>query len=273
MNSPDNYAVMGYPIHHSKSPRIHALFAEETEQNMSYLAQEVRPETFTVAVNAFFEKGGKGLNCTLPLKELAWEFATHKTPRAQAAKAVNTLILQANGQILGDNTDGIGLVADLKNNHGVHLESKRLLILGAGGATRGILLPLLDEKPKSITIANRTVEKALQLVKEFKQNIHACGFDALENHQFDIILNATSASLSDDLPPLPENILAENGICYDLAYSNQPTAFVRWGIEQNAHKSIDGLGMLVEQAAEAFFLWRGVRPSTQDVIDLLNAHR
>jgi shikimate dehydrogenase len=178
-----------------------------------------------------------------------------------------------NGQILGDNTDGVGLVTDLKNNHGVNLEKKRLLILGAGGATRGILLPLLDANPQSICIANRTVEKALQLAEEFKQNIHACGFDALENHQFDIILNATSASLSDDLPPLPENILAENGICYDLAYSNQPTAFVRWGIEQNAHKSVDGLGMLVEQAAEAFFLWRGVRPSTQDVIDLLNAHR
>ncbi len=273
MNNPDNYAVIGFPIHHSKSPRIHALFAEETAQNMSYLAQEVRPENFTSAVNEFFEKGGKGLNCTLPLKELAWAFATNKTPRAQAAKAVNTLILQANGQILGDNTDGVGLVTDLTRNHGVNLENKRLLILGAGGATRGILLPLLDTKPKSITIANRTLEKALQLAHDFDNHCEACGFDALENQQFDVILNATSASLSDELPPLPENLLAENGICYDLAYSNQPTAFVRWGIAQHAYKSVDGLGMLVEQAAEAFFLWRGVRPCTHDVIDLLNAHR
>lgn len=272
MQNPDNYAVIGYPIHHSKSPRIHALFAEQTAQNLSYLAQEVRPENFTDAVTAFFTKGGKGLNCTLPLKELAWAFAEHKTPRAHAAKAVNTLILQEDGRILGDNTDGIGLVTDLTCNHGVNLHDKRLLILGAGGATRGILLPLLEAHPRCILIANRTVEKAQQLASEFEQ-IEACGFDALENQQFDVIINATSASLQGELPPLPEHLLAHNGICYDLAYSNQPTAFVRWGLEQNASKSVDGLGMLVEQAAEAFFLWRGVRPHTQEVIELLNAHR
>ncbi len=273
MNKIDHYAVFGSPINHSKSPRIHRLFAEQTQQNLDYVAQEVNAENFVAAVTEFFAQGGKGVNCTVPLKELAWQFADIKTERAESAKAVNTLITQADGSILGDNTDGIGLVTDLTVNHGIELQNQRVLILGAGGATRGIISPLLDQKPNCLVVANRTIEKALTLAIEFNHSLEGCGFDTLEHRQFDVILNATSASLSDELPTLPENLLAENGVCYDLAYSNTPTTFVRWGKLQNASKNLDGLGMLVEQAAEAFFLWRGVRPDTKTVIDLLNAER
>ena len=195
----DRYAVFGYPINHSKSPRIHQLFAEQTQQNLSYQAQAVPAEQFTTAVSEFFADGGKGLNCTVPLKELAWQYAAEKTPRAEFAKAVNTLKMQANGLLLGDNTDGCGLVRDLTDNHGITLNGKRLLILGAGGATRGILAPLLEQQPTSLTIANRTVAKAQDLAADFKTlaAINACGFEDLAGQQFDIILNATSASLSD----------------------------------------------------------------------------
>lgn len=273
MNTIDHYAVFGSPINHSKSPRIHRLFAGQTNQNLDYVAQEVNAENFDAAATKFFEQGGKGLNCTVPLKELAYLFTHKKTERAESAKAVNTLILRSNGLIVGDNTDGIGLVTDLTVNHGIELQGKRILILGAGGATRGILAPLLEQRPDCLVVANRTVEKALQLAFEFNHSFEGCGFDDLNNQPFDLILNATSASLSDELPPLPENLLAENGVCYDLAYSNKPTTFVRWGQLQNASKSLDGLGMLVEQAAEAFALWRGVRPDTKAVIDLLNTER
>ncbi len=273
MNTIDQYAVFGSPINHSKSPRIHRLFAEQSHQNLDYVAQEVTAENFVTAVTEFFAQGGKGLNCTVPLKELAYRFATQKTERAKAAKAVNTLALRPDGSILGDNTDGIGLVNDLTVNHGIVLKDKRVLILGAGGATRGILALLLEQKPDCLIVANRTAEKALQLAIEFNHSFDGCGFDDLHDQPFDLILNATSASLSNELPPLPENLLAKNGVCYDLAYGNTPTAFVRWGKLQNASKSLDGLGMLVEQAAEAFALWRSVRPDTKAVIDLLNTER
>ncbi|MCX7073704.1 MAG: shikimate dehydrogenase [Methylococcales bacterium] len=273
MKNFDSYAVFGCPINHSKSPRIHQLFATQTDQKLTYFAQEVNAENFVAAVIDFFEKGGKGLNCTVPLKELAWQFADKKTERAKSAKAVNTLIKQKDGSILGDNTDGIGLVNDLTFNHGIELNNKRVLILGAGGATRGILLPLLEKCPDYVVVANRTVEKALMLALEFNHNFKAESLEDLKNQQFDVILNATSASLTNELPVLPENLLAENGICYDLAYGNQPTAFVRWGNLHNASKSLDGLGMLVEQAAEAFTLWRGIQPDTKSVIDLLNSER
>jgi shikimate dehydrogenase len=271
----DRYAVFGSPINHSKSPKIHRLFAEQTGQSLSYDAQEVSAESFEAAVSAFFGTGGKGLNCTVPLKELAYRFATDKTERAERSKAVNTLALQADGAILGDNTDGCGLVTDLRNNHQLILTGKRILILGAGGASRGVIGPILEEATARLVIANRTAEKAAQLAEEFKGlgDISGCGFEALEGQQFDLILNATSASLSGQLPPLPERLLANQGSCYDLAYGNEPTAFVRWGIAQGAQKSLDGLGMLVEQAAEAFFVWRGVRPQTRPVIDLLEAER
>jgi shikimate dehydrogenase len=275
MTVTDRYAVLGNPIKHSKSPRIHKLFAEQTGQTLVYEAQEVPAEQFSSAVKTFFADGGKGLNCTIPLKELAWAFADHKTARAHLAKAVNTLALQADGSILGDNTDGVGLITDLISNHGIKLTDRKVLILGAGGATRGIIKPLLEQSVKSIVIANRTLEKAIDLANEFVNlgNIVGCGFEGLNNQQFDLILNATSTSLTGQIPPLPANLLSEKGVCYDLAYSNEPTTFVRWGQKNNALKSLDGLGMLVEQAAEAFFIWRGVRPITEPVIKLLNDER
>jgi len=271
----DRYAVFGCPIKHSKSPRIHQIFAEQTGQSLEYSAQEVPADQFPATVAAFFANGGKGLNCTVPLKELAWAYADKKTERAQLSKAVNTLALQADGSILGDNTDGIGLVTDLMSNHGISLAGSRILILGAGGASRGIIAPLLEQSPQAIVIANRTVDKAINLAAEFhyKGPITGCGFSDLKNQCVDLILNATSTSLSGQLPPLPESLLAKNGVCYDLAYGNEPTVFVRWGLENHAGKSLDGLGMLVEQAAEAFFIWRGVRPKTRPVIELLNSER
>ncbi|MDD5215775.1 MAG: shikimate dehydrogenase [Methylococcales bacterium] len=269
----DKYAVFGSPINHSKSPKIHQLFAKQTGQDLEYSAQEVNAESFVKAVTDSFVQGGKGLNCTVPLKELAWQFSDEKTNRANSAKAVNTLIKQADGSILGDNTDGVGLVRDLTLNHGIELRGKRILILGAGGATRGIISPLLDEKPECLIVANRTVEKAWELAIEFNHSFSGCGFDDLHEEPFDLILNATSASLSGELPPISQHLLAKNGVCYDLAYGNEPTAFVQWGKAQNARQSLDGLGMLVEQAAEAFFLWRGVRPETKVVIELLNSAR
>lgn len=275
MSTIDRYAVFGSPIKHSKSPRIHRLFAEQTGQTISYVAQEVAAEGFPAAVNCFFAAGGKGLNCTVPLKELAYRFASRKTKRAERSKAVNTLVLQADGSILGDNTDGCGLVSDLLHNHQLILANKRILILGAGGASRGIIGPLLELKPIQLVIANRTAEKAILLAKEFKHmgDVSGCGFENFGQLQFDLILNATSASLSGQLPPLPEGLLADQGSCYDLAYGNEPTTFVRWGLAHGAQRSLDGLGMLVEQAAEAFFIWRGVRPQTQQVIKLLNEER
>lgn len=275
MSNIDQYAVFGHPINHSKSPRIHTLFAEQTRQTLEYTSQDVPAELFASAIADFFKQGGKGLNCTVPLKELAWQRAEVLSERAQFSKAVNTLVLQEDGCLLGDNTDGIGLVADLTINHSISLFKKRILILGAGGASRGIIAPLMEKSPAHIVIANRTVEKAIVLSKEFSQlgEIVGCAYEDIENTEFDLILNATSASLTGELPPLTDNLLAENGCCYDLAYGNQPTAFVKWGIAHAAEKSLDGLGMLVEQAAEAFYIWRGVRPETKDIISLLNSER
>ncbi|PPD29874.1 MAG: shikimate dehydrogenase [Methylomonas sp.] len=271
----DNYAVFGHPISHSKSPLIHHLFAEQTGQQLSYSAHDVPAEVFKAQTDEFFKRGGKGLNCTVPLKELAWEYADHLSDRARISKAVNTLTLQADGGILGDNTDGVGLVNDLTRNHQLELFGKRLLILGAGGATRGIMAPLLACQPSQIMIANRTVSKAETIVSEFtgSNNLSSCNYADLPGQQFDLIINATSASLSNQLPALPDTLLAKSGCCYDLAYSNQPTAFVVWGQTQHAAKSLDGLGMLVEQAAEAFNIWRGIRPDTLPIITLLEQAR
>jgi shikimate dehydrogenase len=275
MAKKDRYAVFGSPIKHSKSPRIHQLFAEQTGQVIGYTAKEVSAERFKESVVAFFSKGGKGLNCTLPLKELAWAFADLTTKRAELSRAVNTLTIQDDDRILGDNTDGCGLITDLSVNHSIALKDARILILGAGGACRGILAPILEHSPQQLILANRTRQKANDLAAEFciLGDVEGCGFADLKNKQFDLIINATSASLNDETLPLPDDLLAKDGICYDLAYGNRATAFVRWGIEQNAKKSLDGLGMLVEQAAEAFFLWRKIRPQTQPVIDVLNAAR
>ncbi len=272
MNSPDRYAVFGQPINHSKSPQIHTLFAQQTQQNLIYQAKEISADIFETSANDFFSKGGKGLNCTVPLKERAYQFADKLTPRAKFSKAVNTLSLQKDGSILGDNTDGCGLVRDLIINHQIPLKEKRILILGAGGASRGIIDPIMQHSPERIVIANRTIKKSITLAREFKSLglINGCGFDDLASQQFDLILNATSASLSNQHLPLVDSLLAENGYCYDLVYANEPTTFVHWGIENKALKSLDGLGMLIEQAAEAFYIWRGIRPNTQNVINLFN---
>jgi shikimate dehydrogenase len=271
----EHYAVFGQPISHSKSPRIHKLFAEQTGQLIDYATQEVSAEHFTAATTQFFAEGGKGLNCTVPLKELAWQYADQLTERAGQAKAVNTLARQADGSILGDNTDGIGLLNDLAVNHGIALKDAKILILGAGGATRGIVPPLLEQQPSALVIVNRNVGKAQAIATDFAAlgEVQACDYAGLRDSQFDLIINATSASLSGDLPPLPAALLKAGGSCYDLAYANQATAFVTWGLANNAAHSLDGLGMLVEQAAEAFYIWRGVRPETAPVIDVLNAER
>jgi shikimate dehydrogenase len=271
----DTYSVFGYPISHSKSPRIHKLFADQSGEIMEYLAQEVSAENFTAATTQFFAEGGKGLNCTVPLKELAWQYADRLTERARLAKAVNTLARQADGSVLGDNTDGVGLVNDLTINHGIRLKDVRILILGAGGATRGIAPPLLEQQPSEMVIVNRTVGKAQAIAADFAAlgAVQACDYASLPGQRFDLIINATSASLSGDLPPLPASLLNTGGSCYDLAYANRPTAFVQWSMTNNASHSLDGLGMLVEQAAEAFYLWRGLRPQTLPVIALLNAER
>lgn len=271
----DRYAVFGFPVKHSKSPMIHRAFARQTgHTEMEYTAIEVPADSFSTALTDFFGNGGKGLNCTVPLKELAFAAADETSERAARCGAVNTLALREDGSLFGDNTDGIGLVTDLTSNLGVELEGRRILILGAGGAGRGILGPLLDRRPARLMIANRTPARAAQLVANFPDStIAAGGFSELAGSEFDIVINSTSASLSGQLPDLPDGILGGGGCCYDLAYANQPTAFVQWGQGQRAAVCVDGLGMLVEQAAEAFRIWRGVRPETSAVIRLLESER
>jgi shikimate dehydrogenase len=276
MQLPDQYAVFGHPIAHSLSPRIHTLFAAQTGQRMVYKAQDVTPERFESRVRDFFAKGGQGLNCTIPLKELAWRIAERRSSRAELAKAVNTLARDGDKALFGDNTDGIGLLRDLRGNLGLTLAGSRILVLGAGGAVRGILAQLLEERPECLVIANRTITRAEALAAEFADlgPIEARGFDDLAGRRFELIINATAASLVGETIALPDEILAIGGGCYDLAYSTMaPTSFVRWGKEHGARLSVDGIGMLVEQAAEAFFLWRGVRPTTQAVISALDAER
>jgi len=267
----DRYAVIGNPIAHSKSPRIHAAFASQTKQDIQYDRILVEANCLPQAVNDFRSQAGKGLNITVPFKNDAFDLANSLSERAQLAGAVNTLVLNNDGSLYGDNTDGIGLVRDLTSNHGFNLKAKRLLLLGAGGAVQGVLLPLLQQHPTEIVIANRTVSKAQALCEKFSAygNISASSFENLAGQSFDGIINGTAASLQGEVPPLPNNILNPDGWCYDMMYSNEPTAFVCWGNEQGAKQSVDGLGMLVEQAAESFELWRGVQPETATVIQLL----
>lgn len=270
--SVDSYCVMGNPIAHSKSPQIHTLFAEQTQQNISYKALLVDKDKFKESVLAFRGHGGEGLNITVPFKVDAWNIVRHKSLRAERALAVNTISFSIDGEMIGDNTDGVGLVRDLTMNHAITIKGKDILILGAGGAVRGILPALLGEKPHNVVIANRTMKRAHSLVNTFSSAyaISACSFDMLAGMYFDIIINATSASLQDDLPPLPAHILKNNSCCYDLMYTEHgSTVFTEWADANGAQLSLDGLGMLVEQAAESFFIWRKVRPNTATVIQLL----
>ncbi len=266
----DRYAVMGNPIAHSKSPQIHRLFAEQTGQRLRYDAIRVPEDGFADAVTSFLHNDtGKGLNITVPFKQQAWQLADRLSERAELAGAVNTLMLK-DSALYGDNTDGAGLVRDLAHNHGISLEGKQILLLGAGGAARGVMLPLLEQQPASLHIANRTVSRAQELVERFTEygELSASGFDALRVN-FDIVINATAAGLGGEVPPLPNGIIDEHSLCYDMMYASEPTAFVRYCNEHHAAQAIDGLGMLVEQAAESFRLWRGVMPDTRPVIEAL----
>lgn len=263
----DLYAVFGNPINHSKSPHIHRQFAEQTGQDMHYTKQLVNEGEFEKTAQEFFAQGGKGLNITVPFKLNAFDFAQKRTARAERAGAVNTLAALSDGTVLGDNTDGIGMIHDM-HNLGWELEGKRVLILGAGGAVRGILQPLLEEKPAQVVIANRTQGKADELAKSFHDlgNVQAKSYEQLHGEVFDVVINGTSASMQGELPPLPDHLLAAKAYCYDMMYGPEPTIFLRWAKERGAVQVADGLGMLIGQAAEAFYLWRQIRPEVVPVI-------
>lgn len=268
----DRYAVMGNPIGHSKSPAIHAAFARQTGQDLSYTAILVEPGHFALAVAEFHQAGGRGLNITVPFKQEAFQLATALSGRARRAGAVNTLYWGDQDRLQGDTTDGVGLLQDLTVNHGVTIHRARVLVLGAGGAVRGVLEPLLAESPVELVIANRTVVKARQLANDFAclGNVMGCGFDELSG-RFDLVINGTAAGLRGAVPPLPTTAIDGQTLCYDMMYGDEPTAFIRWAQKQGAGKTLDGLGMLVEQAAESFRIWRGVRPDTRPVITGLRA--
>ena len=268
----DAYCVFGNPIAHSKSPAIHAAFAQQTGEAIVYERRLAPLDGFALAARGFAAEGGKGANVTVPFKLDACALATELTPRAKAAGAVNTLRFDGD-VILGDNTDGAGLVADIVRNAGVAIAGKRVLLLGAGGAARGVVLPLLQERPQELFIANRTVATAQTLVAQFQEagqavdGLRAGGFEQPEG-QFDIVINATSASLAGDLPPVPTTVFGSHTLALDMMYGAAPTVFMDFAAGNGAQVR-DGLGMLVEQAAEAFFVWRGVRPDTQELLALL----
>ncbi len=268
----DRYAVVGNPIAHSLSPLIHRLFAEQARQSMSYEAIELSLDDFSTQIHHLQRQGLRGVNVTIPFKQQAWEICQLRSPRAELAGAVNTLVFMQNGDISGDNTDGAGLTRDLIYNHDTLIQHSKILILGAGGAARGVLEPLLELEPESITIANRTLERAEKLALDFSSigRINTCSYDDLGAEIFDLIINATSASLNKQIPPVNEAVVGSNSVCYDMMYNlDGTTSFVAWAQSRAAAKAIDGLGMLVEQAAESFYIWRGVRANTDEVINNL----
>ena len=267
----DRYAVIGNPISHSKSPAIHAAFAAQTGQSLTYERLLAPLDGFAAAVAQFRAAGGRGMNVTVPFKLEAFALAERLSPRAQAAGAVNTLAFDADA-IFGDNTDGAGLVRDLTHNLDCPLAGRRILLLGAGGAARGVLLPLLSARPAALTLANRTVARAEALVADFTRRAgdapppDACGFADLARRQFDVVINATAASLADEAPPLPPGLYDAGALAYDMMYGRGETPFLAAARADGATRLADGLGMLVEQAAESFLLWRGVRPDTAPVL-------
>ncbi|HEX5056501.1 MAG TPA: shikimate dehydrogenase [Gammaproteobacteria bacterium] len=273
----DKYAVIGSPISHSLSPKIHAAFAQQTGQELEYTAIEIKPEEFFDRLNELQNAGYRGLNVTLPLKGLAWEAADTCSADCNRAQAVNVLALNSDGSRHGFNTDGSGLLRDLTVTNGIRLEGRRILIVGAGGAVRGILAPLLRSGPLRITVANRTADKALELAESFSDlgEIEGCGLDGIApKHSaqlYDLVINGTAAGIDNSLPALPDDILAPGAVTYDLMYARQPTAFVKWGRDHGARLALDGLGMLVEQAAESFYIWRTVKPDPRPVLAMLRA--
>lgn len=264
----DRYCVLGNPVEHSKSPLIHQRFGEQTGQEIVYTAELAPLDGFVATWRAFCEGGGRGANVTVPFKEQAFALCDTLSERARRAGAVNTLINGQNGRVYGDNTDGVGLLRDLDAHH-IPLSGARILVLGAGGAVRGVLAPLLERGPREVVIINRTGAKAAALARDFADlgAVVGGGYDALEG-PFDLVINGTSASLAGELPPLPEALFTAGGFAYDMMYAAEPTVFLRWAQDHGA-TPVDGLGMLVEQAAEAFFLWRSVRPDTGPVRALL----
>lgn len=264
----DRYGVMGYPVSHSRSPVIHRLFALQTGQDMQYELLQVSPEKLETAVRQFQRTGGKGLNVTVPHKSAVARLVDKTSERAATAGAVNTLSFR-DGEIHGDNTDGIGLLRDLSVNLGVNLEGANILILGAGGATRGIVGPLLEMGPASLRIANRTLDKAQAIAEHFARSgpVSACRFNVVPvSEPYDLVINATSAGLQGDAPPYPAAAITDQTYCYDLSYGLTATPFSVWARDNGAAHSVMGWGMLVEQAAESFHIWRGIRPNTAPVL-------
>ena len=270
-NGKDRYGVMGYPVSHSRSPVIHRLFAMQTGQDIQYELLQVAPDKLETAVKQFGRTGGKGLNVTVPHKSEIVRLVDEMSERAGSAGAVNTIVFKEDG-LYGDNTDGVGLMRDLSQNLGVDIENSNILILGAGGATRGIVAPLLEAAPKSIMIANRTFPKAKALAEHFQAlgPVEACRFEDVRSVPiYDLIINATSAGLKGEIPPYPAEAIQPATVCYDLSYGLSPTPFARWAADHGAARSVMGWGMLVEQAAESFYIWRDVRPDTASVLKQL----
>ena len=267
----NRYAVFGNPVAHSKSPRIHQLFAQQFGIEIDYQAIEAPLDGFANAISAFRDGGGKGCNVTVPFKQEAWQLADTRSGRAELAGAVNTLRFEDDGSVYGENTDGVGLLRDLTMNLDTKLFERRILVIGAGGAVRGILGPLIEQAPKKLIVANRTVEKALELAKLFSTigPIEPLGFEQPAGQKFDVVINGTAASLSGEVPPIPGDCFADGALAYDLMYAREPTPFMLWATNHGAARVADGLGMLVEQAAESFSLWFGKRPDTSEVIAAL----
>ncbi|MGH8254709.1 MAG: shikimate dehydrogenase [Steroidobacteraceae bacterium] len=273
MPAPEHYAVIGHPIAHSLSPRIHLLFARQTRQNLDYVALDVPPERLAARVQEFFSGGGRGMNVTVPHKQAVIAQMDGLTERARRAGAVNTIAHHATAGLLGDNTDGAGLVRDLVHNLHLQLHGQRILLLGAGGAARGVLGPLLELAPAELVLANRNLGRASALAHEWAASgpVRAVELHALAGMQFDLILNATAASLQGEVPTVPPELVRPATLCYDLAYGPRDTAFVRWARGLGAAQVHMGLGMLVEQAAASFQRWRGVWPDTAPVLAMLRA--
>jgi len=270
-NGPGRFVLFGHPVSHSWSPFIHGLFAKQFDHVVDYKLKDVEPGDFRHAVINFFVEGGGGANVTLPHKPAAAEIVNDLSARAERARAVNTIVRRSPTELFGENTDGVGLVTDLTRNLGLSLRGSRLLILGAGGATRGVLAPLLEQEPREIRIANRTPERAKRLRDEFSDlgEISASGFPQVDDRPWDVVINATAASLSGDVPELPPRAIGRDTVCYDMAYGRGDTAFMRWASERGSARTCKGWGMLVEQAAESYLLWHGVRPATKSVMTAL----
>ncbi len=266
-SAPDRYAVVGHPVEHSRSPLIHTVFARQTKQNLTYELIDAAPAAFETAVRGFGAAGGKGLNVTVPHKEAAFALCHQKSAAATAAGAVNTITIR-DGRLIGDNTDGVGFIRDLTVNQGQAIAGKRVVVLGAGGAARGIIGPLLEQAPAELTIANRTKERADQVVAQFAgKPLVACTFAELaEQPPYDLLVNATSAGLKGEAPPFPASLVGAQSFCYDLVYGSTDTPFVVWAKSHGAARAAQGWGMLVEQAAESFAIWRGVRPDTKQLL-------